>query len=553
MEIPSNMSETSAPDGMSMGSSAGDAGGSDSTESFDSTTDKPPHPHHLKLLALSAELMNSPVDRTGKESSVVSVGLVEEARNRRRGRKERCVHWDRVKINGREFPLQRADTSTNASTPAAASTGVGRKPNLIDESDPSYLLVGHSTCDMCLMTFESSSVSGVITMKRIMEARRDWGMAGSGGKSHTAASKFYEPARLCALCSQFFCSRPTIDGRGEGGLVPCGVGRSDEKVSLSLESMASNKPLQDKAARLATSAPGAQLTRHGMRYGGRRRGANESKQDARSGAHGAVNRRLDELIADDRLVVKATDLARRLGAVATQSSTADGMGADVCMGFPAAHRVEGQASGAGAMLRLSRTGTASEMSPAKEITSALTVWATEGAPRTPVVGSGDNSTTGGSISASDTIKEAGGGTWVDTSSTAQDNTSRTNISPPATTAAAAAAARICSRTRRENQPWWEVDLGGVFPVRCIRVHHPDRRTAATKAGALPFVDVAPFWIMTAAGPIGEAMPEEAREQAIASRRFATHGKVTVWDLGANHFAMAVRVQAEGVKSLQLAR
>ncbi|CAM9098721.1 unnamed protein product [Ectocarpus fasciculatus] len=125
--------------------------------------------------------------------------------------------------------------------------------------------------------------------------------------------------------------------------------------------------------------------------------------------------------------------------------------------------------------------------------------------------------------------------------------------PDEMAAAAAAAARTCSRTRRENQPWWEINLGGAFPVRCIRVHHPDRRTEATKAGASPFVDVSPFWIMTSAGAIGDAAPEEAKQLAISSKRVGSHGKVTVWNLGVNHFAAAVRVQAEGVKSLQLAR
>ncbi|CAM9898019.1 unnamed protein product, partial [Hapterophycus canaliculatus] len=56
---------------------------------------------------------------------------------------------------------------------------------------------------MCLMNFEASSVSGVITMKRILEARRDWGLAGSKSKKYAAASSLYESARLCALCSQF--------------------------------------------------------------------------------------------------------------------------------------------------------------------------------------------------------------------------------------------------------------------------------------------------------------------------------------------------------------
>ncbi|CAM9681001.1 unnamed protein product, partial [Ectocarpus sp. 13 AM-2016] len=125
--------------------------------------------------------------------------------------------------------------------------------------------------------------------------------------------------------------------------------------------------------------------------------------------------------------------------------------------------------------------------------------------------------------------------------------------PDEIAAAEAAAARTCSRTRRESQPWWEIDLGGAFPVRCIRVHHPDRRTEATKAGASPFVDVSPFWIMTSAGAMGDAAPEEAKQLAISSKRVGSHGKVTVWNLGVNHFAAAVRVQAEGVKSLQLAR
>ena len=227
----------------------------DSTDSFDLWY-KSSRPHRLKLITLSAELMRSPASKVGKESSVRTVGLLEEARNRRCGRKERCVHWDRVEVKGREFPLQRADTSTSAlaAAAAAAATARGRrrsKSDPVDESDPSYLLVGHSTCDMCLVTFESSSVSGIITMKRIMEARREWGLPGSRSKKYAAASNLYQPARLCVLCSQFFRSK-MVSGKGEGELVPCGVGRSAERVSLSLESMASNKPLP---GRTTTTTP----------------------------------------------------------------------------------------------------------------------------------------------------------------------------------------------------------------------------------------------------------------------------------------------------------
>ncbi|CAN0039339.1 unnamed protein product, partial [Choristocarpus tenellus] len=114
-------------------------------------------------------------------------------------------------------------------------------------------------------------------------------------------------------------------------------------------------------------------------------------------------------------------------------------------------------------------------------------------------------------------------------------------------------AHACSRTRREDSPWWEIDLGDTFPVRCIQVHHPNRRTQAKKAGASPFIDIAPFWIMTAAAAIGPGSVEKAQERAIMARRYPSHGKLTVWNLGLNVFARTVRVQAEGLKSLQLAR
>lgn len=579
---------------------------SDSVESFASTSsvgtggdeDEPAHPHHLKLLALSEVLMCSPVpNKAGKVKnkdvpSTVngsSTGLLEEARNRWRGRKERCVHWDRVEINGREFPLQRADTSCSITQPTTTSgglagTGQSNTSELAaDKAQASYLLVGHSTCDMCLMEFESSSVSGVITMKRILEARRDWGLVGEKSKKYAAASNLYEPARLCALCSQFFCSKDA-DGRvgGEGGeLVACGVGRSDEHVSLSLENMASNKPLPDKStatlAKVMTKSGGSCSSSAGSgtrpnQHRRRRdaggsidsataatncsgRSSSSSRKEARSlrsAATSAANFRLDELIADDRFVVKETDLARQAGAVASQSSTADGMGADVCMGFPAANR-QGGAEGRGTSVRTP----ARSPSPA-----ALTNFPSEGeslqessvGDPTPVTPTGASvSTETSTATALPVVQQAPSSAPSTHSPKRSPPLPAPKMCPDEIAAAAAAAARTCSRTRRENQPWWEIDLGGAFPVRCIRVHHPDRRTEATKAGASPFVDVSPFWIMTSAGAIGDAAPEEAKQLAISSKRVGSHGKVTVWNLGVNHFAAAVRVQAEGVKSLQLAR
>lgn len=124
------------------GSIGGDLGyfdrGLGSGESFESETKLllNSNLHHPKLQALSAELMRPPLMLGSKAGTndqpplavVVGMGLVEEARKRWRGRKERYLHWDRIKIDGRETVMQRANTSTAA--PSAPS------PALSDGSGP---------------------------------------------------------------------------------------------------------------------------------------------------------------------------------------------------------------------------------------------------------------------------------------------------------------------------------------------------------------------------------------------------------------------------------
>lgn len=472
MQMPDAVSEASFPDGISLSSRSS----STSSEEDDPTaSEKPPHPHHLKLLDLSAELMRPPKTGGGKESSVVSVGLVEEARNRRRGRKERCVHWDRVEINGKEFPLQRADTSIVSPAPEVDLTGASgssqnnqggsggnsnSQGNIPDEGNPSYLLVGHSMCDMCLMTFESSSISGVITMKRVLEARRDWGIASAESKKTAAASNLYDLARLCALCSQFFCTETD-------GIVPRGVGRSEERVSLSLESMASNKPLPDKASAAAAAA----TTLRGQpwrKIGGAK---HRPRRDFSAASEGSAltNFRLDQLIADDRFVVKETDLARQPGAVATQSSTADGMGADVCMGFPAFNDRRRHSDGGKGDPQ--STPSLAQRCVTGSIGESSTLMA-EGPRTSNPLGrtKTSNPTDGPHTTAIDTTKyPPSTGVEAEAESTTMDLVTETSaLSPPfrtrtarpmslaAEAAAALAAARTCSRTRREEQPWWEV-------------------------------------------------------------------------------------------------
>lgn len=481
MQLPDTISEARFQDGVSLISHPS----STSSEDDPTAPEKPPHPHHLKLLALSAELMRPPKTAGTKESYVVSVGLVEEARNRRRGRKERCVHWDRVEINGREFPLQRADTSIVLPAPGVGLEGAssswkdqgsGRKSNsqgnIPDEADPSYLLVGHSMCDMCLMTFESSSISGVITMKRVLEARRDWSIASAESKKTAAASHFYGLARLCALCSQFFCTETD-------GIVPRGVGRSEERVSLSLESMASNKPLPDRASSAAAAAStvrGQPWSKIGGVKHRTRRDFNSVSESSTS-----TNFRLDQLIADDRFVVEETDLARQPGAVATQSSTADGMGADVCMGFPSFNNRHGHNDGEqGDPQRV-------PSSPQRCVTGSIagtSTLATEStrtsnplAPPKKCNAIDDPHTT-----TTDATKYSfGTGAKAEENSTTMDLATEVPVlSPPSRTrkaramslaaeaAAALAAARTCSRTRREEQPWWEVSICDEYLANCAR-------------------------------------------------------------------------------------
>lgn len=480
VQMPDAINEANSSEDVSLSSRRSPSELSDDGSFDPAAPEKPRHPHHLKLLALSAELMRPPKNWEGRESSVVSVGFVEEARKRRKGRKERCVHWDRVEISGKEFPLQRADTSFVApAREVGLSSGATRdvsnnhqgvagnsnaQGGIPDPSDPSYLLVGHSVCDMCLMTFETSSISGVITMRRVLEARRDWGITSAEGKKTAAASSLYGPARLCALCSQFFCAETD-------GIVPRGVGRSRERVSLSLESMASNKPLPS-----ATAAPSAVPS--GQRWN-KKSGAKIPTRRALSGGDGdsgsptATNFRLDQLIADDRFVVKETDLARQSGAVATQSSTADGMGADVCLritstGYQNMHHSDG-AQGkqqrsppprhrcggveTGGKMELAADGSAAPNALAPTAASSGTDDSHRTATRTATLSNGD----GPEEQATSTLM----------SGEIQACAPSMPMSLAAAAAAALAAARTCSRTRREEQPWWEVSRQPTCIIFCM--------------------------------------------------------------------------------------
>lgn len=470
---------------------------------------------------------------------VVDTGLVEDVRKRGRGKKKRCVQWDRIEIDGRGTIIPWADASTAAPSALLDITQDRRKPDPSEKSSHLIVPTERTTCNMCLATTESSSMSREITMKHIPEARRKWDVVNSseGGK-FASASYLYDSAKLCTLCSQFFCSNKG----GEQGGSP-----------LTLETMASNEPLPESTAKLITTAP-----RKGSVMEDKRQHQREhSAIDPAGGNRSPFS--LDELIADDDegLIVKEVDLARLLGATAVQSSTADGMTAGVCVG----HSIIGIMHGGEAEGGIDDIHVRGTVRPTTSRYDDCPVNGNSIAPPGPILDPtrvqsvcGVTVTVEGDRSMIADSKARRSMSVVAPVTATAFQASPTFLSPRMSPQESiVATARTCSRTRREAHPWWELNLGNVFPVRCIRVTHPNRRMEGKKAGALSFVDVAPFWIMVTAGFIGECTPEKARELAVQSKRWGSHGKKTVWELGVNCFATGVRIQAEGVKSLQLHR
>jgi hypothetical protein len=138
-------------------------------------------------------------------------------------------------------------------------------------------------CDLCEQAFECSSVSGVITMNRIVQIRREWGLA-LESKRFSAPSLLYTQARLCVFCSQFFPAQDFL--------------AHDEHTVMHCTS----------PQRCTTSRPSSLQLLHGTT----------------SSAPLLLLRPADT-------VVEETDLARRSAAKAQQSSVADNMGATVCL------------------------------------------------------------------------------------------------------------------------------------------------------------------------------------------------------------------------------
>jgi hypothetical protein len=140
-------------------------------------------------------------------------------------------------------------------------------------------------CDLCEQCFESSSVSGVITMKRIVQMRRAWGLA-LESKRYSAPTFLYTQARLCMFCSQFFPAEDFL--------------AHDEHTVMHCIS----------PQRSTTSRPSSLQLLHD---------------------HGSSSSAPLLLLRPVDTVIEETDLARRSAARAQQSSIADNMGATVCL------------------------------------------------------------------------------------------------------------------------------------------------------------------------------------------------------------------------------
>jgi len=132
----------------------------------------------------------------GTTSSKPVFSFVEEGKRVALGEKQETHYWDTVTINGKQFLVERGDLEAEA-----AEIKLDQARKALTSS-----VVGKAQCSLCCHRFAADSLSGVISMKRVMDLRKEWGME-QQGKRFAAASYAYSKARLCLFCSQFFTSK----------------------------------------------------------------------------------------------------------------------------------------------------------------------------------------------------------------------------------------------------------------------------------------------------------------------------------------------------------
>uniref|UniRef100_A0A7S3NGW4 Fucolectin tachylectin-4 pentraxin-1 domain-containing protein n=1 Tax=Aureoumbra lagunensis TaxID=44058 RepID=A0A7S3NGW4_9STRA len=95
-----------------------------------------------------------------------------------------------------------------------------------------------------------------------------------------------------------------------------------------------------------------------------------------------------------------------------------------------------------------------------------------------------------------------------------------------------------SCTKREYEAWWEVDLAGTFPIKCIQITHEQRE----EQGA---------YIFLTSKPLGRARLNETKKLAFCSYPLQEDATTTVWSLPINANAACVRIQTRGVRDLSI--
>jgi hypothetical protein len=107
---------------------------------------------------------------------------------------------------------------------------------------------------------------------------------------------------------------------------------------------------------------------------------------------------------------------------------------------------------------------------------------------------------------------------------------------------------MCTRTRREFEPWWEVTLDASYPIKAVVVYTRSDPEGSTASYKLP-----PFWIFVTDEAQGTDRLAEVKRKAIKAACVYSDNEKIVWKLPPNTCGANVRVQAEGIKSLQVAQ
>jgi len=106
----------------------------------------------------------------------------------------------------------------------------------------------------------------------------------------------------------------------------------------------------------------------------------------------------------------------------------------------------------------------------------------------------------------------------------------------------------CSMTRREYESWFEVDLGKEYSIKSVVIHHRQDSEGENHSYSL-----SPFWIFVAMDTFGSSQLSESKRRAHCAACVREHDAKTVWKLPVNTSGRCVRVQCEGIKSLQIAQ